>query len=523
MKNGTHPLDRLYISERNVRKTDREIDIDQLADDIDAKGLLQNLVVVFEADAMPEPGMLGIVCGGRRFLALGKLVARGKLKPDFRVPITHRDVEDGREVSLAENLQRVDMNPADEFEGYAAIMADYEAKGLVDPAARIERCARHFGKSVRHIEERLRLAALAPDILDRLRDGRIGLDAAKAYAAYPDQDLQMRVFADLESIVSAIAHGPNRHTAAAIRARLAGRIYRQGMRHVRYVGVDAYMRAGGRVARELFMGSDDEDVLLDPALVDRMAVTKAEDEAWRIAALRGFASAVVAPWTPGPHDHAPKFPRGYIYQFGGADLLDGEDSARAILVLRIADDGAALESTGNYFRPVPAATARAGPGVPPLSPGGPPLSPGGYAPAVRPVIESEIDRLARIRRDAIEARALRAAVPALAGTPLEDRGHWPAPGIRTVDAIGRLRNGDFTVAMLFTVTAAELEAMRPAAEAAHDAADAAARGLVGDEAPADPPTNPDAVMPAWFAQGPMFDDTAPVETDANARAPELAS
>lgn len=519
---STVRLDHLHISERNVSKTDRDLDIDQLADDIDTpKGLLQNLVVVPEGPS----AHFGVVAGGRRLLALQRLVERGRLAADWPVPVERRKREDGREISLSENLQRVDMNPADEVEAFAAIVADYEERGETDRQARIARCARHFGETIRHIEQRLRLAALAPDILDGLRTGRISLDAARAYAAYPDQDRQMQVFGQMEGIAFArSSDGRARHSVAAIRAALAGTVYHQRDRHVRYVGVDAYHAAGGRIARELFMGSEDEDVLLDTTLLDRLYLDKAELEAGMLARREGFAGAALVPWH-GQQDY-PKIMRGYIARHGGAMLLPPEQRADAILICRIAEDGSAIEPNGHSLVPIggsPAAqthsaahSARAAPASSAENADDPPL----YTPpppAPRPH-ESDIGR---IRREEIEARALRLAAPPIAGTALEGRAHWPDRHRGLIEAVQRDEAaGMYAIAIYVTVTADELDHARAAAERGYDAEEAE-RGANGSEAeraaadlaaPADPDETPaiDPLdrEPEWPLRAPTANVTA---------------
>src|SRR3546814_9858804 len=86
------------------------------------------------------------------------------------------------------------MNPADEFTAFAQLMQ----RGSVSPAD----LARQFGFSERYVKQRLRLASLASEILDALREGKLTIDAAMAYAGTQDQRLQLRVFARSEEHTS---------------------------------------------------------------------------------------------------------------------------------------------------------------------------------------------------------------------------------------------------------------------------------------------------------------------------------
>src|SRR5690606_33934761 len=97
-------------------------------------------------------------------------------------------IEAGREASLAENVQRLAMNPADECLAFRA---------LVEQGADAETIARRFGLTVRFVEGRLRLADLAPVVFEALGAGEISLDIAKAYAVTPDQERQAYVFEQL--------------------------------------------------------------------------------------------------------------------------------------------------------------------------------------------------------------------------------------------------------------------------------------------------------------------------------------
>ena len=169
----TVPLKKLMPSPRNVRRTtDEQADL-QLKADIEARGLLQNLVV---APARKPKGRFTVEVGGRRFRALVSLAKEGKLAAAHEVCCL---VLDGgpaaaQEAGLAENFQRLAMNPADECLAF---------QQLIEQGADVEGIARRFGLTVRFVEGRLRLASLAPVVFDALGAGEITLDVAKAYAA----------------------------------------------------------------------------------------------------------------------------------------------------------------------------------------------------------------------------------------------------------------------------------------------------------------------------------------------------
>lgn len=440
----TIALDKLFMSPKNVRKTNPDEDIEGLADSIFEKGLLENLVVSPRATGR---GSFDVDAGGRRWRALKRNAELKRIPRNHPVDCLVVPAEDAAEASMAENLHTVAMNPADEVVGFTAILESYARAGITDRDEQIQRCARRFGKSFRYVEERLRLAELAPDILEALRLGAISIDAAKVYAAYPDQELQMKVFAAQEATR---AQGYNRHSPAAIRSMLAGKIYRKGDRQVRFIGVDAYIAAGGRVELELFMGNEDEEVLLDTALVDRLVRAKGEPECERLARADGFLEGQLWGW--GPQTGWPKTPAGYEAIWEGEPRLAPDERAEAIGLYAIAPDGSELVLSPHCFRRKVARPAGDGAGA------------GGADGSLGRHVENEIERLARIRRERIERRAIHLALPEFEGTPLGGRAYAPPEGTCSIPPVQRDPEGNYIVAILVTVPKAEVEARMGQAE-----------------------------------------------------------
>ena len=146
------PLNKLSAWEGNVRKTASDAGIDELAASIAAHGLLQSLVVRKEAR-----GKHAVVAGRRRLRALLNLAKDGRIEADMPVPCQVIDsAADAAEISLAENVMREAMHPADEFEAFR----DLADKGL--PAADI---AARFGVTETVVAKRLKLANVSPLIL----------------------------------------------------------------------------------------------------------------------------------------------------------------------------------------------------------------------------------------------------------------------------------------------------------------------------------------------------------------------
>src|SRR5205085_1578489 len=108
------PLNQLQASPRNVRKSGGA-SIEDLSGSIAAHGLLQNLTVT-EAS-----GKFYVVAGSRRLQALKMLAKDGKLKDDYPVPCSIVADKQAAEISLAENVVRQAMHPADEFDAFQAL------------------------------------------------------------------------------------------------------------------------------------------------------------------------------------------------------------------------------------------------------------------------------------------------------------------------------------------------------------------------------------------------------------------
>jgi ParB family chromosome partitioning protein len=264
-------LAKLTIGERNVRRSSDPAADAQLAADIAARGLLQNLVVT---PARPR-GTYAVEAGGRRLRALQALQQEEALPDDHKVPcLVLGERDDGcsaTEASLAENLQRLAMNPADECLAFGK---------LIEEGADVEGVARRFGLTVRHVEGRLRLAGLHPTVFEALGAGEITLDAAKAYATTSDQERQLWVYEQLHDSWGG-AHPDS------IRRMMVSATVPASDRRLKYVGEEAYIAAGGRLERDLFAEADDARVL-DIAILEQLATDKLEVEAAWLANEHGY-------------------------------------------------------------------------------------------------------------------------------------------------------------------------------------------------------------------------------------------
>ena len=136
---ATFPSTSWCCSQANVRRVKAGVSIEELAEDIARRTLLQSLNVrpVLDADG-EETGMFEVPAGGRRFRALELLVKQKRLAKTAPVPCVVRDqAAFAEEDSLAENVQRAPLHPLDQFRAFQAL----REKGLSEEeiAARLLR------------------------------------------------------------------------------------------------------------------------------------------------------------------------------------------------------------------------------------------------------------------------------------------------------------------------------------------------------------------------------------------------
>lgn len=265
------PLNKLVASKRNVRRQSDAAADAELKADIEARGLLQNLIVT----AVKKPrGSFAVEGGGRRLAALSALAAEGKLAKDLPVACLVLDDigTNAAEASLAENFQRLALNPADECLAF---------QHFIEQGSDVEGVAKRFGLTVRFVEGRLRLAGLAPVVFEALGRGDITLDIAKAYATTPDQERQAYVFEQM-------ANSYNGAHPDSIRRMMTQATVAASDPRARFIGEDAYVAAGGRIERDLF-ADDASTCWLDIALLERLASEKLETVAAATAEDTGLA------------------------------------------------------------------------------------------------------------------------------------------------------------------------------------------------------------------------------------------
>lgn len=256
------PLNKLVPWEGNVRKTNTEENIEELVASIAAEGVLQSLLV-----RKAKRGTFSVIAGRRRWRALSILAERGSVPKDAPVPCTFAAANaDPTEISLDENVVRVPMHPADQFEAF---------RDLIDKGHTPAEIAARFGIAETAVKQRMKLARVSPKVFDAYREGGLTLEQVQAFTVSDDHAAQERVFGDLSEW---------NDDADTIRDALTEGDIAGTDRRVRFVTVAAYEGAGGAARRDLFTEGDSGVFLLDSELLDHLAREKLEELAETVKA-----------------------------------------------------------------------------------------------------------------------------------------------------------------------------------------------------------------------------------------------
>ena len=160
-------LDHIVPNPRQPRRDFSDAELQELQLSMQSNGLLQPVAVRPRKD-----GRFELIAGERRFRAASRLGWS-------TIPAYVKDVSDEQLLSLAlvENLQRADLNPIEEAEGYRQLINDF---GLAH-----QQVAQAVGKDRSTITNALRLLALPEDVQQLVRDGSLTLGHARALLGVP--------------------------------------------------------------------------------------------------------------------------------------------------------------------------------------------------------------------------------------------------------------------------------------------------------------------------------------------------
>lgn len=261
------PFSQLVLSQANVRRVKAGVSIDTLAADIARRGLLQSLSVRPQRDVEGnETGLFEVPAGGRRFRALQQLVKGKRMVKTQAVPCIVRDDAEisAEEDSLAENTHREALHPLDQFRAM---------QQLVQGGTDIETVAATFMVTPAVVKQRLKLASVSPRLHEVYAEDGMSLEQLMAFSVSEDHARQEQVWELLQTSYNKQPY--------FIRSKLTEDAVRASDKRVSFVGLDAYVAAGGYVLRDLFE-TDDGGWLQDVALLDRLVAEKLQTEAARI-------------------------------------------------------------------------------------------------------------------------------------------------------------------------------------------------------------------------------------------------
>ena len=273
------PLSRLALAPENVRKTPADpVTEAEMKASIATHGLLENLVVRMDGPA--DAGAYAVIAGGppacgHEGLGRGR---HDRRRPPGALPGRRRSGDTAGELSLAENIVRIAMHPADQVIAFSK---------LADAGLSVGSIAARFGTAERLVEQRLRLGNVAPELLDAYRDHEIDLEVLKAFSVTPDHARQMAAWEQ-------VAGQGYRPSAWQVKRLLTEERIPGTSAVARFVGIEPYEAAGGKVLRDLFSNDDDSAVWFDdPALLNNLAMENLRVFKDELATRWKWATAIV--------------------------------------------------------------------------------------------------------------------------------------------------------------------------------------------------------------------------------------
>lgn len=158
------PIEMIRANPKNPRRIFRESDLEELALSIQTSGLIQPLVV---RPIEGEKDLYEIVAGERRWRA-------AQMAQIHNVPVVVKTLTDAQalEIAIIENVQRTDLNPVEEAEGYQRLMVEFEYTQ--------EQLSKVIGKSRSHVANTMRLTGLPAKVKEFLADGLLTAGHARA-------------------------------------------------------------------------------------------------------------------------------------------------------------------------------------------------------------------------------------------------------------------------------------------------------------------------------------------------------
>jgi ParB family chromosome partitioning protein len=254
------PFNKLVLAQTNVRRIKAGVSIEELAESIARRGLIQSIHVRPVLDAGGEgTGMFEVPAGGRRYRALEMLVNQKRLAKTASVPCVVGNPSGpilAQEISLAENIEHAPLHPLDQYRAF---------KDMLDDGMSEEEIAAAFFISPSAVKQRLKLTAVSPALLEIYADDGMTIAQLEAFSVSNDHARQELVW---EAVKNSWSKEPYQ-----IRRMLTENTVRASDKRAAFVGLESYEAAGGDVLRDLFQ-SDDGGWLQDVPLLERLVTEK---------------------------------------------------------------------------------------------------------------------------------------------------------------------------------------------------------------------------------------------------------
>lgn len=263
------PLSELTKSPLNMRTFPYSVEsVRNLADSIASIGLMQNLIV----HTLPD-GRSGVAAGGRRLAALQLLASTGELNADYQAMAKRVPDVLARVASVAENEQRLNTHPAEQITSF---------RSLADEGKTASQIGSQLGYPTRHVQRMLKLAGLAPSLMELLANDELTVEQCQVLTLENDHARQIQVWED----VKASWQNP---PVQVLRSRIVSSeiSIRDSIRFT-FVGRETYEAAGGFVREDLFSAEDGAGTV-DGLLVDRLLMEKLAAVAVDIQQKEGWA------------------------------------------------------------------------------------------------------------------------------------------------------------------------------------------------------------------------------------------
>ena len=166
------PIEALRPNARNPRRAFSDTELDELASSLRERGIIQPIVA---RPLRGVPDVYEIIAGERRWRA----APRAGLH-DVPVIIVEATDAEALQIEIIENVQRSDLNPLEEAEGYRSLIRDFSHSQ--------DDVARMVGKSRSHVANALRLQTLPDRVRQHVLSGKLSAGAARALIGHHDAE-----------------------------------------------------------------------------------------------------------------------------------------------------------------------------------------------------------------------------------------------------------------------------------------------------------------------------------------------